>query len=615
MTVVQRSIVDSSNSPHAVLDAVPPSAVRLAAGFWRDRLEANRSAGLPALLDRLEAHGAVDNFRRLAGHAAPRRGLHFADSDVYKWVEAAAWSLGNESDPELEKRLSDVVDAIAAAQDDDGYLHTAHRDDRYRRLGESHELYCGGHLIQAGIALARSTGDERLLAVARRYADHLVGEFGRPRGRQGFDGHPEIELALIELARATTNDRYAALAADLLSRTQHESLRAFTGHAVRTAYLCCGLADLVAETGNATARETLDRLWASVVSTRLYVTGGLGSRWSGETVGRAYELPTQRAYAETCASVGLVMWATRMLTLQPDADYADVVELALYNGALAGMSLDGAAWSYTNPLASDGEPEQDPWSDAGELRALGERPAPARSAWHDCTCCPPNIARLLASMPGLMYAVDRTGDLWVHLYAASRMRAAGWDISQETSYPWDGTVRLRVHAAGGNGRLRLRVPSWARSGATIDGEANGVVAGSYVELPRSLSVDDVVTLVLPMPVSLVTGHPRAAEARGACAVRRGPLVYCLEEVDNPGVDLLSAGLRSDAADSAISLPAQGLDGITAIQLPGWSVASDQPLYRDVADKPHQRPVTLTAVPYYCWGNRGVGAMTVWVRLT
>jgi DUF1680 family protein len=616
------SVTHTAGSPHARLAGVPVDAVSVGRGFWHDRMEANRVAGIPALHARLEREGVVDNFRRQAGSTSNvgRRGLWFTDSDLYKWMEGAAWSLATTSDPVLEARLDEVVESVAGAQAADGYLNTAwSRDDRYTFLSASHELYCAGHLFQAAVAHHRVTGDDRLLDVARRFADHLVATFGTGR-RAEADGHPEVEMALVELGRETGERAYVDLARFFLDQVDRDRFTALWGHAVRAQYYCAGLVDVYSETGAEELRRTALDAWASLIGARSYVTGGVGGRWIGESVGRDYELPNESSYAETCAGIASVFWAWRHLMLDGDAQYADALERALHNAVLVGMSLRGDEWSYVNPLATDGGTEEDPWIWDPLLQAILRNLPSRRTPWHECTCCPPNLIRLLASLPGYFYSTDDRG-LWVHLYAPSSVTAGGLTLTQRTDYPWDGQVEFDVRPVGppGERSLYLRIPGWC---ARADLHVNDVPRpvgrpGTYAEVRRDWQDGDRVALDLSMPAVALECHPRVRENRDAVALCRGPLVYCLESIDQPDVDVLEAGLAIDRlSDLATEYRADLLGGVAVLRTTGRvPVDAYGDLYQPLgADRRRaRRDVDLTAIPYFAWANRGPSAMTVWMR--
>lgn len=621
--VSSRGLVHTAASPHARLTGVGVTDVSLTGGFWADRCAANRQHGIVALGDRLEEHGVVENFRRVVDPTrGPREGLWFTDSDLYKWLEAASWSLATDPDGALEARVDRVIDAVVAAQAPDGYLNTAFDlDSRYPMLSASHELYCAGHLFQAAIARQRVSGDGRLLEASRRFADHLDATFG-PDGRDETDGHPGVECALVELARETGDDRYVELASTLLHRVDPDGWDALWGHAVRAQYFAAGLTDLVLETDDRTARAGVDAMWRSLTETKSYVTGGVGGRWLGESVGRPYELPNESAYAETCAAVASVLWAWRLLQREPDASVADQLELALTNGALVGMSLAGDEWSYVNPLADHADPERDPWMWDPIAKALIPRLPVRRHPWHETTCCPPNLGRLLAALPGLLYGRSRNDDdVWVHLYAASRARVGPVTLEQRTDYPWRGTVELEVTAVDlpddREWTLHLRIPGWSsQTRLRIDDEswAPAPAAGTYVPVRRRWRAGDRVQLELDLAPQLLEAHPRVAENHGRVAVARGPVVYCLEGVDHPGIEVLETALDVDAPLVPEHRP-DLLGGVTVLR--GTGVAPAEPatggLYAPLGTDARRarREVALTFVPYFAWANRGASPMTVW----
>lgn len=635
-------LVDTSQSPGARLRPVPITSVTLSDSFWAPRRALNSTTTLPEQYESLASTGRLDNFRRAAGTLdRDYQGLVFNDSDVYKWLEAAAWTLALDDGEDaaladLSAKVESVIALIEAAQEPDGYLNTYFTFDRaserWSNLRDLHELYCAGHLFQAAVAHVRATGGTRLLAVARRFADLICDTFGPGDDqRQGVPGHPEIEMGLVALARVTGERRYLEQATYFVeARGQghigggayHQDHRPFremerlTGHAVRAAYLSAGVADLVTETEDAALRAALERLWQRMITRQVYVTGGLGARHQGESVGADYELPNARAYAETCAGIANVMWAWRMLQMTGDAVYGDWMERALYNAALPGISLDGLAYFYVNPLASDGVPEPG--------AAIYQR-----QPWFRCACCPPNIARTLAKVPGYLYSVS--GDtIWAHLYAANEATLILEDgtavsLLQRTRYPWDGTVILEVLTAG-TYALKVRIPSWCSGEAeryhpTVSinsGPCPGdVMPGQYVEIRRTWAVGDSVCIQLPMPVRRVAAHPYALENAGRVALMRGPLLYCLEGVDHPGVDLRDVVVAGDVELTSRFRPdllggVQVIEGQAAVTPPdsGWM----SELYRAGAPAGEERRLcAITAVPYFAWANRKPGAMQVWLR--
>ncbi len=531
-------------------------------------------------------------------------------------------------DPALAEMVEAACTEIEDAQQPDGYLNTyfmfERAAERWTNLRDKHELYCAGHFIQAAVAHHRATGSDRMIQVARRLADHICDTFGpAEEGKlEKTDGHEEIEMALVELARDTGKDRYLRQAQFFIDiRGQHtisgseyhqdhkpvRELDRMTGHAVRAVYYTSGVADLLAETGETALRTALDRLWDNMVTTQMYISGGIGSRYEGEAFGKDYELPNERAYTETCAAIGSVMWNWRMLQLEGEARYADIMELALYNGVLSGLSLDGQAYFYQNPLADDGTHRRQPW--------------------FGCACCPPNVARLLASLPGYFYSVSDEG-IWVHLYAEGKARITLPDgrtvgLTQRTRYPWDGDVEIEVNGEG-TFSLFLRIPAWCEDGATLEvnGEPVGknINSGSYFEIHRDWQENDRVRLNFALPVRPIECHPRVAENVGRIALMRGPLLYCVEAVDNPNVDLRDVALTGDAAIMADFRP-DVLGGVVTLQTEAEVVHPDRGsgnlLYRTA--QPHAPrqtgAVTLTAIPYYAWANREPGRMQVWLAKT
>lgn len=620
-------VVDLSRSPHAVLHPVPLSAVQIQDAFWAPRLTLNREATLPSQLRHCEETGRIDNFRRAAGKKqGDFQGIYFNDSDVYKLAEAMAYSLATHPDSKLDADLEAVIADIAAAQDPDGYLNTyfmfEKSSERFKNLRDMHEIYCAGHLIQAAVAHYRATGKTTFLQIATRLADHLDANFG-PEGRSGACGHEEAEMALAELYRATNERRYLTLAQRMidargqtppvLSGSQYHqdhlpfSQQAeFVGHAVRHLYLVCGATDVVAETGNADYRQALSRLWDDLTQCKMYVTGGAGSRWEGEAFGAAYELPNGRAYTETCAAIGSVMWNWRMLQLTGDSKFADLMETTLYNGVLAGLSLDGQSYFYQNPLA-----------DRGKHR---------REAWFGCACCPPNVARLLASLPGYVASVDEESAS-VHLYAAGTAilttgNGGQLTLTQRTRYPWDGSIEIEVSKVEGPVKsLRLRIPWWAEGaqlsvgGQAIE-QAAGVEAGSYATVDLRGHRAVTIHLTLPMAVERTEAHPHVLGNLGRVALRRGPLVYCIEQADHLEADVWDILLPDDSAFT-LEHRADLLGGVTVLHAP--ALATDSAAWDGALYAPHHppqvgdmRPVTLTAIPYYAWANREPGPMQVWI---
>ena len=635
-------IVDTSRSLYARLRPVPLTAIRLTDTFWQSRREINRTKTLPAQYRQCEETGRLDNFRRAAGKKdGPFQGIFFNDSDVYKWLEAAASALATApDDAALRGLVASAIEEVAAAQDADGYLNTYFSVDRvaerWTNLRDMHELYCAGHLFQAAVAHFRATGERTLLDVAIRFADLICDTFGHASDgkREGACGHEEVEMALVELGRATGDPRYLAQADYFVSARGREpsavtgqpgsdrryaqdhvpfrQLDEVLGHAVRMVYLSAGAADVYAETGDESLKTALDKQWDNATTRRTYVTGGLGARWEGEAFGGDYELPA-RAYAETCAAIGSVMWNWRMLLATGEAKYADALERALYNGVLSGLSLDGGEYFYQNPLADGG----------------GHR----RQPWFGCACCPPNVARLLSQLPGYFYSVSDE-EAWVHLYAEGTARLTLPDggivgLSVQTRYPWDGDIEITLTEVPEDfSLLNLRVPGWASGAAiTVNGEVADVetAPGSYATIGRDWKkgpwkAGDVIRLLLPMPARAVTADPRVSDVAGHVALMRGPLVYCIEQADHAEevADVRDVFFPADAGLDTVPQP-DLLGGIVALTFLGFGANRRQwngSLYRPVEavqkDEDGESIVEVTAIPYYAWANRAAGPMTVWM---
>jgi DUF1680 family protein len=504
----------------------------------------------------------------------------------------------------------------------------AEPDRRWTDFAHGHELYCCGHLIQAAVAYRRATGDDRLLAIAGRFVDYLHARFG-PGRRVATPGHPEIELALAELYRETGERRHLDLAAFFLEHRGHGWLgpgrfnspvsfqdrvpmrqsTTVEGHAVRALYLTTGVADLYLETGDKALLETLNMQWHDMVEGKLYLTGGVGARHHSEAFGHAYELPNDLAYCETCGAIASVMWSWRMLLATGESRFADLIERTLYNAILSGVSLAGDLYFYVNPLASNGDVE------------LLSRGGNRRKEWHLVACCPPNVMRTFAALDHYFATRDGSG-LQIHLYGPARiaadLAAGSVAVRMESTYPWDGKVRLTIEDPGAAPwTLSLRVPAWCKgASATVDGRAVGTLgAGGYLRIERAWKRGGVVELDLPMPARLTEAHPRIESTRGCVAIERGPLVYCLETADNPDGHVADLEIDTAAPLESVWAPDR-LGGVVLVKATGWAVDTRpwaNQLYREVGAPPAaRRRVALTAVPYYAWANREPGAMRIWI---
>lgn len=609
---------------HARLQALPLGSTSLSHGFWAEKQIVNRQCSLMHGYNMLEDSGNFDNLR-LAAESNTKgayRGLVFMDSDVYKWLEAAAVELGRAPYPELEKKVDAAIALLESAQQPDGYLNsyyqTAKSGERWTDLDHGHELYCAGHLFEAAVTHQRATGKDNLMRIALRFADHIEAVFG-PGKRQAACGHPEVELALVEVYRQTGERRYLDLAEFFISQRGRGQMRGYgqwgpeyhqdrvpvreakivEGHAVRQLYLTAGATDLYLETGDFALLESMLRLWDDLAAHKTYLTGGFGARNSGESFGDAYELPNQQAYCETCAAIAGMMWNWRMLLATGEARFADLLERSLYNGFLSGWSLDGSRFFYVNPLQSPG--------------------GTVRQTWYECACCPPNVMRTIALLDHYAASGDANG-IQIHLYMAGRVQLPGRSLQIETDYPWDGRVQIRVDQTNGaNWSMALRIPAWG-SGAILQvngmPQAGELPAGRYFTLRRTWQIGDVVTLELPMQPHLVEAHPMVSDLRGMRAIERGPLVYCLEEADQPaGLEMaqiafpphtsLAAHKRADLLGGVVVVEGQALK----VELEPWQGK----LYRRVeCGQPERVPVNFTAIPYFAWANRGTGKMRVWL---
>lgn len=617
------AIVDTSHSPHRTLQSLPFDAVRPGAGFWSSWRATNRREALPYGHDKLASSGVLSNFEVAAGRRQGAfRNKLFADSDLYKWLEAASYELANEPDAVLERRVDDAVALIAAAQKPDGYVDTFYQlgdyEKRWTNITHNHELYCAGHMFQAAVAHFRATGKRSFLDVARRLADHIDLVFG-PGRKQAAPGHPEIEMGLVELYRVTGEKRYLDAARFFIDtrgrgtiggspyHQDHLPVREaaeMAGHAVRQVYLLAGAADVHLETGDRSLLEACERLWLDMTTRKMSLTGGIGARYEGEAFGESYELPNDRAYNETCAQIGSVMWNWRLLLATGQARYADFIEWTLYNGVLSGVSLDGKRFFYMNPLLSRGAVE--------------------RSGWFECACCPPNVMRTLSSVHNYFATASESG-LQIHLYDTAGIRAAIAGAGEvflavDTKYPWEPSVRITIESPGtAEWTLALRIPAWCKGAhARINGEKSAAgKPGSYLEIRRRWRTGDAVALELPLALVVHEAHPWIEAARGCVALTRGPLVYCFEEHDQPkGVRILDSALVADAAMKTAWRP-DLLGGVVTIRAagrlldrPGWSGR----LYRvfGSAAAARSRAVGLTAIPYYAWANRARAPMTVWL---
>lgn len=575
-------------------------------------------------------------------------GFVFQDSDFYKWIEAVGYSLVYHPDKELERQADDAIDIVCAAQQEDGYLDTYYiingKNMAFSNLRDHHELYCFGHLAEGAIAYYQATGKDKLLNAAKKFADYISDFFGDGEGKcKGYPGHEIAEMALVRLYEVTGEKKYLELSYFFVNergkkpyyfdqernswkieKGHEEDLRYFyyqahlpvreqdevTGHAVRAMYLYSGMADLARHYGDEELYNTCERLWDNMVCKKMYITGGVGATHIGEAFSYSYDLPNDMAYAETCASIGLIFWARRMLQIKPDSNYADVMELALYNTVLSGMALDGRSFFYVNPLEV-----------VPEACSLDERKShvkPVRQKWFGCACCPPNLARLVSSIGSYAYT-EKEDILYIHLYMGSRvykeLHGETVEVFVTTGYPWDGKIRVQVKGTPEPFTVAVRIPGWCR-----EYQAKGIenadtwLENGYLYIRKKWTKEESAELDFPMEVRILEADSRVREDAGKAAVMRGPFVYCLEEADN-GKDLHLLSLDVDSK-AKVTEQEIGKNVIKAITLEGFRQkpvhTEDKWLYHVVGET-QQEKVALHFVPYYVWANRGENEMQVWVR--
>ncbi|MGD0610333.1 MAG: beta-L-arabinofuranosidase domain-containing protein [Anaerolineales bacterium] len=625
------------------LEPVPFTAVTFEDTFWAPRIELNRTVTIPHIYQQCEATGRISAFDLNFQRPVPSPiVLIFGDSDPAKWIEAASYSLATHPDPVLDALVNQVADKIIRAQQPDGYLNThfivAQPEMRWRNLRDWHEMYCAGHLIEGAVALYQATGKRTLLDALSRYADHIDAIFGpEPGKKHGYCGHPEIELALVKLYHATNNLRYLKLATyfidergalphyfDIEAQERGEDPANFwaktyeycqaqvplreqtkvVGHAVRAMYLLSAAADLAHENSDPSLLETCERLWDNLITKRMYLTGSIGPSRYNEGFTLDYDLPDETAYGETCATIGLIQWNHRLLQFTGESKYADVIERGLYNGFLSGVSLEGSHFFYENPLASAGEHH--------------------RQSWFECPCCPPNLARTLASLGGYFYSTG-ANDVWVHLYAQGnvKLKVNGSYVSlrQETKYPWDGRVKLQIDVANPlTFTMHLRVPGWCEqwslrvNGAPVpdlEPQANG-----YLAIKREWHPGEIVEYRMEMPIQTVWAHPAVRYLQRHIAIQRGPIVYCLEGVDHGAIVLDRIAIDPKhvlSNEFGIEYQDDLLGGVSIIRGKGDVVDEngwEGKLYQH--REPASKYMDIMAIPYYAWDNRASGEMRVWI---
>lgn len=599
--------------------------------FWSPRIRTSCNITIPSNFEKCEDTGRIDNFAKAGGLLeGAYEGMWFNDSDVFKIIEGAAYALQIEDNPDLDAYLDALIVKIAAAQETDGYLYTPRTIDpknvpaqsgpeRWSHLVMSHELYNVGHMYEAAVAHYQATGKRTLLDVALKNADFLLTVF-RPDGIHDVPGHQEIEMGLVRLARITGNTAYLNLAKFFLDERGKTGQRVLggeytqdhlpvveqreaVGHAVRAIYMYAGMADVAALTGNTDYYDAIIGLWENVINKKIALTGGTGARHEGEAFGDNYELPNLTAYNETCAAIASIFWNHRLFLLTGDSKYIDVLERTLYNGFLSGVSLSGTEFFYVNPLSSDGEYH------------FNSDNTITRQPWFNCSCCPTNIVRLMPSLSGYIYAVKEQS-VYVNLYiankAALRLGDATLAITQETNYPWDGHIKITVNAERKtDASLRLRIPGWAAGqplpgdlysytmqvvdpiSIKIDGDMiTPETEQGYVVISRNWEGTTEIVIDIPMPIQRVIASEAIEDLAGKVALERGPIVYAFESIDNT-LDVFDITLADEIPLKIVSRPTL-FDGVNALM-------------------GHSGQEAITAIPYYAWGHRGIGKMTVWLN--
>ena len=633
---------------NATINTPPLNEIKFNDTFWKPKIDTNRNVTLAIEHQQLASTHRLEILDKTWNKDSSYEPHIFWDSDIAKWLEAAAYSLHSNPDPKLEKQCDEVIEKLAKLQDVDGYLNSyfsqAEPDARWTNVRDRHELYCAGHLMEAAAAYYEATGKKTFLEVMSRYADYIASVFGAGEGKKkGYPGHEEIELALVKLYHATGKAEHLSLSKyfidqrgvsphyyDEESIARRENPTSYRhgrydycqahlpvreqstaeGHSVRAGYLYAGMADIARETGDAELLAACKRIWDNITKKRMYIIGGIGSSHVGERFTYDYDLPNEEVYAETCAAIALVFFAHRLFLAEPKAEYFDVLERSLYNGVMSGVSQDGKRFFYDNYLASH--------PGYHDYRA---RKTPERQEWFGCACCPPNIARLIASVGKYAFAYTST-DLYVNLYAGYSGRAkianTNLQFSLETQYPWDGAVQLALAPEGpADFAVRLRIPGWCKSySVTINGaepDNPPKLNNGYLVISRSWHTGDTIGFTMDMKVEKIKAHPSVRHNVGRVALQRGPVVYCLEEADN-GKDLNNIFL-SDYVNLTWSFDEQLLGGTGSITGEGFSRSSDMwddALYLPELEETRIRR-TLKAIPYYLWNNRGTGEMLVWIN--
>jgi DUF1680 family protein len=643
-------------------------AVNVKDSFWSPYIKLVKEVVIPyqweVLNDNVpeaEPSHVMKNFRIAAGlEKGEFYGFFFQDTDLAKWLEAVAYSLQTTPDIELEKLADEAIDLVEKAQQPDGYLNTyfsiGRMEKRWTNLEECHELYTAGHFIEAGVAYHQATGKRKLLDVVCRFADHIDNVFGREPGKlRGYDGHQEIELALVKLYRETGNEKYLNLSSFFIEERGQEPYyfqeewekrdrisfwdmkvsgppadrkkylqthlpvkeqKEAVGHAVRVVYMLTGMAEVAKESGDSKLFNACKELWNNIVSKQMYITGGIGSTSLGEAFTFDYDLPNDIVYAETCASIGLIVFAQKMLQMENKSCYADVIERALYNVIISSMSRDGRHFFYVNPL--------EVWPEASEKSPVRKHVKPVRQKWFGCACCPPNLARLITSLGQYIYT-QKEKTIYVHQFISSsadlELNGKKVSIHQSTEYPWYGNIRLELELEGKEElKAAIRIPGWCKEyKVCINGKEQlkeqAVVENGYLIIDGEFTDGSLIELSLDMPVTLMKANPKVRADAGKTVMQRGPVIYCLEEVDN-GENLSNITLDTEAQVS-VQFDSELLDGAITLMAKGYrdvfdETAAEGDLYQPY--KKEREEISIKAVPYGIWGNREPGEMLVWVRI-
>lgn len=619
------------------IDPVPFTSVKVTDNFWGQRLQASREVTIPLAFSKCEETGRYENFVKAAHPSDTYKveGFSFDDTDVYKTIEGASYSLQTYPDKKLQKYIDSVLVIVAGAQEPDGYLYTARTmnpkhphnwagKERWVAVENlSHEFYNLGHMIEGAVAHYQATGKRNFLDIAIKYADCVCREIGNgPQQKKYVPGHQIAEMALVKLYMVTGDKKYLDQAKFFLDTRGYTSRKdAYSqahkpvveqdeavGHAVRAVYMYSGMADVAAITGDSSYIKAIDKIWDNIVSKKIYITGGIGARHAGEAFGNNYELPNLSAYCETCAAIGNVYMNYRLFLLHGDAKYFDVLERTLYNGLISGVSLDGGSFFYPNPLSSNGKYSRKPW--------------------FGCACCPSNVSRFIPSLPGYVYAV-KNDQVYVNLYLSNKAELKVDKkkilLEQETSYPWNGDIRLKITQGNQDFTMKLRIPGWVRgnvlpgdlysytdnqkpvyqvsvNGQTVESDVND----GYLSIARKWKKGDVVEVHFDMIPRIVKANPKVEADHGRVAVERGPIVYCAEWPDNR-FNVHSILLNQHPQFKVTDKP-ELLYGIRQI------TTDAQALSYDKAGKLVTKDVELTLIPYYAWAHRGEGDMEVWLPI-